>query len=69
MCLCECECIEVGDHNHNQHLSLKLDEEELKEEVGEVSRIQSVPESQEGKSGNLREILVAEELEPLEDIP
>ena len=51
------------------HPLLKVNHEELEEEVHEVAGIVAVPDGEEEERGALADVLVAHELEPLEHIP
>lgn len=49
-----------------EYLSLHSDDEELHGETQDVSRVKAVPNSQEEQGGQVRQGLIAQELQPLE---
>ncbi len=50
------------------YLSLYSDDEELHGEAQDVSGVKTMPNRQKEECGHMREALVAQELQPLEDV-
>ena len=52
----------------NTYALLETHDDELHEEVVEVARVDAVPQCQVDERGQLRQVLVAHPLEPLEQV-